>query len=1691
MSTLFPRGLLLSLAAALMLLAPMMSSGQTPPPYEGFKFDSVFHFGAHFNGPTQVKLAKDTLHLDFTQTYRGPSSLRSIRNSAFWHAYGTDERWVDSLNKIYYDSCAKLNFKLIYAPGDILDLTMALRGAENYFGVQDPADHLSDFMIHGTPASNDTIPHYYVWGGRFPKSSAPSDLTMAERPRYTDKGLIRNSFFSRLGYPDSSNYFDLTITMKASSMDLSALGQNDVIAYVLLSRRDTAGQNRPNTCHCNFYTRFDSIAITKAMYLDNVRSPLDPVSGYRDVTLTFTFPTGSVTSPRNIRIVPTTGDTVLAVGGGDVLSHYQPPEESWFGWGAPNGTGTREERFCAKLWDSLKAINVLTANSWSAGTTAEESDFYYSVHTKQVAEITFLRGRVTGHLYDLARRNDPKLDSLINLSIDSVLADAALDTLLMRVGVIDEAVVNRYPGYRMMASKIERRILGQRPNDTRGLWSNPIGNYGTFRIHVGDLDTTDIKMVHMMATQAYHMEKAIPIRYANPDSMAESSINSYYEMALKDDTLQVRTGGVVTRVDTVRNRFIRGNSGPDYNSYTLANQAALSLGQAELTDGVTAARTRFNYVGRPTPSYPVYDVVQVHGWLGLGPLTGHFPNGWRPTTPEEITAQSWLALHCGVDGIVFSDFTYDGAEFGVMHWLTGDHTTEYDTMSARHISQRWSPSSTWQLPKMWLGFNTRFNAVKSVIDTFQTLILPVYNKLDHNGTRMELQNTAQLFRDMPMLDTVKTEKAQQFVQSPLKGAGTYDARDKSYMEITHFRPGPQLSAEAAAGVQYLMFTNRRCWPVDFKTYNAAVVSRFDSIARWDNLAGIHCSTSGLGNIDVRRPVIVLKNTSGVIADSFKIQRVGSTIVRTVAVGSTVVLDWLTPGWGSLYKITPIPAGVSTLGTAYNNAVRAENPSTDQTQRDRIVVYERDSTIYLRTMDSNGIWSGEWMVSDPADTARTTGTPVKRKADNINPAVATVRNGNSCLVVWERRDSAGNASAEAAYFNARPTRGTTLPTKTFLRLGAQRVPFGGNNLTPAVTGADSGYVVAWAAPKPGIEVVAVRDKANPTLAADVSNVGVVFAPNVTVAYRTNMGTVNVTLDSLCLFPTLAYKRNFSLMPNTFTSFHFVHMAFQQGMAAGPFIMYKMIGAKFGGAGKPVLALTEPIEHVSRNLPSCSFYHPSIAVDSFRIAVAFESMNFLRNLVGFAPTPRRAVTLRVRDLITPTGGRVGMMWNTPAYYWGDSAADHMWPSLTEFPNIRSSWLAQRPEGALAWMRTPGPSGTSQQRFYRYGEKMSAVLPNGKYPTMMLAPFDCVTPLAASGTFYRGDDPVKFQRTRKLGGTGWYYPGVVENVPKNTSSLFLGASQPKGQILGFTAFGNYAPLPGATCSLPALIGGIRWYLDELGNGTVTTTPASSSTSGATQPPIGLPTSFFRAPDTLGTTMLDTVAKAWEITRTAPFTADTIVKVRRVLWGTDSLYYWLNGSPYDTTTGTPANIYTRLELVRASDDSLLWSSDTVSARGVGVRVLEEDVEIPVNTYANDTTPVYVRMRMYPTRYLEYDLSGGFSFEEDTTMSMVAKVVRYQGRERERTDAAVAGARMALTVVPNPLRAEGELRLRLPAAGLVSVRIFDMMGRLVRTLPEFTIAYPGDYSVKLDLEGLVSGRYSVQVESGGERGATQFAIVR
>jgi hypothetical protein len=86
--------------------------------------------------------------------------------------------------------------------------------------------------------------------------------------------------------------------------------------------------------------------------------------------------------------------------------------------------------------------------------------------------------------------------------------------------------------------------------------------------------------------------------------------------------------------------------------------------------------------------------------------------------------------------------------------------------------------------------------------------------------------------------------------------------------------------------------------------------------------------------------------------------------------------------------------------------------------------------------------------------------------------------------------------------------------------------------------------------------------------------------------------------------------------------------------------------------------------------------------------------------------------------------------------------------------------------------------------------------------------------------------------------------------------------------------------------------------------------------------------------------------------------------------------------------------------------------------------------------------------------------------------------------------------VTPNPLNPAGVLTIRTTIPGPVKVRMFDIQGRLVRTLLEAPFIPAGTRELMIDGRGerggvLVSGVYFYRVETAGGVVTGRIAILK
>lgn len=1677
---LFALGLLITLLSTSTVLAQV--------PYHGFQrfdpgSDTTFPIGVH-GAKARIGLLKGALHIDYIQLYGEECNLSHL-DSATWHGLSFEDSVTHAQDRDFYRAAYDTGMKVVTSPCSVAELFDDCVALENYYGWNaDTVDAVgftdpgyippggiwrNDSLFFATMARYDTLPNRRFFGATFLTQYLHGDTLMAGGSKHTYTGLhTARNWYSRFGKPDSSSYFDVALTLKANGDSLNRpippIADTAVIAYALLYRRDTSGQWRNDTisdCGCNFYYPMRKYAITKSLYLNNDSSRLDPNTGYKEFTYTLQFldsiyGTGyPVTVQRwHSSIV----DTIYRPGGPG--SHrYNPVGRSPLPSGAGNDTAQRCGSYCTRLLAALKAQGMLPPTAFNREDAVEGSDFYVDIYTTRVVPVTFLKAIVSNHVTSSVKNN--VLDGVIQAAIDSIHADTmragrtmALEPMLWRYGIRDEPYLERFLSYRLLSSKVQRAVLARDTNDRRGIWCNPIGESSSLRAYSGDLDSTDIKMVQMVADQQYNISGALPIRYANIDSMSAVANGSFYRLTTQD---------AVIGSDTVRYRFTMGNSAPDYNYYTLRNQGALSIKVAQITEAVDVARNRFSRLG--AAPYPVYYVSQVQGKLAD---TTHFESDWRPTTPEEITVQPWLALTCGVDGLVFSDFQYYYPELGVMHGSSDSATMsrytnrEYDSLLSGDPRDAGKPG----LPRMWLGFGTRLAAVKSITDALHDRILPVYRFLGRSPARISMHDTTQTLAAMPLVDSLFAEQARRYT-TPFTDSTAFDARSRTYMDLAVFQPGRYLPSDTASGARYLIVVNRRCWPIDTAVYSDSSTQVLDRFARWDTLAGIHHGTHGLGNIDVRRPVIVLKQSTEVIADSFRVAKVGdSSWNAVVAPGERLNLDWLKPGSGEMYRITPVRHGVSPFGTTWNNAVRSV-ALTDSARGSQMIVYERDSIVYAMTMDSAGRWLREFRISDSIDA-----TPAGRTAYDMFPTIAPVRNGTAWLCAWERYDiSTGKTTVEARYWPSFPHPDSMSLSLRVLALAAARSITGGYHMAPAVTGTDSGFVVAWASPDTGITAVAIPNHAA-FKSADISS-GFTSLGRVTFLAITYN-------DSLCQYPTLAYVPNYNGIGQI------VHLAWQQNYSAGKEIFYRQLLARFPATGKATLSAATNIEDVNVGMGGCQFVNPCIAADSVRVGVAFQSIWPTYRGKGTPSGGVSVITLRFRDSTSLKGG-----WHTAAYYWGDDTSWYERPTMTEFPVAPRSALTGaggKPEGALSWFRVKGDSsaaGTNQIYFYRFGKNSVNRVREGGHPSLTQVPFRSTAPyMAQSSLLYRGAYAASFlARTAYSTASDAYIDGILMNHPSNPDTNFTAIAGGSirlftGKTLRTVMTGRY-PATGP-CDRPSFSGGIGFAAMGLPG---VLYPSPDVTVGPDLPP-----SYFTPPE--GTTFTETLEDASGISRTSSFPAGpSPVTIRRLVIGSNQLVNWLNTEPYDSIAGEPANLRTHLELLRGSDSAVLWRGDTVEARAVADSTYDDLVSVPVQI-APPGTSVFIRLMMTPNNGLAdtaYDVSAGFYNETDSTEPGFLKLVGFDGSR------GVAGERGALSmmIVPNPTRSTAEVRVTTTEAGVLEVGIYEMLGGLVKSLPPVSIAHPGAYAARVDAGALAGGSYTIHARMNGHGVSGRLVVVR
>jgi hypothetical protein len=84
----------------------------------------------------------------------------------------------------------------------------------------------------------------------------------------------------------------------------------------------------------------------------------------------------------------------------------------------------------------------------------------------------------------------------------------------------------------------------------------------------------------------------------------------------------------------------------------------------------------------------------------------------------------------------------------------------------------------------------------------------------------------------------------------------------------------------------------------------------------------------------------------------------------------------------------------------------------------------------------------------------------------------------------------------------------------------------------------------------------------------------------------------------------------------------------------------------------------------------------------------------------------------------------------------------------------------------------------------------------------------------------------------------------------------------------------------------------------------------------------------------------------------------------------------------------------------------------------------------------------------------------------------------------------LGVKVYPNPVKALSVIRYSLPAEGKVSLQLYDISGRLVKTLVNED-KKPGSYSITLNTKILSAGVYFIFLQTESKRIIERLVIIK
>jgi hypothetical protein len=120
--------------------------------------------------------------------------------------------------------------------------------------------------------------------------------------------------------------------------------------------------------------------------------------------------------------------------------------------------------------------------------------------------------------------------------------------------------------------------------------------------------------------------------------------------------------------------------------------------------------------------------------------------------------------------------------------------------------------------------------------------------------------------------------------------------------------------------------------------------------------------------------------------------------------------------------------------------------------------------------------------------------------------------------------------------------------------------------------------------------------------------------------------------------------------------------------------------------------------------------------------------------------------------------------------------------------------------------------------------------------------------------------------------------------------------------------------------------------------------------------------------------------------------------------------------------------------------------------------------------------------------VGGVFTFVGGQTVWYLAG---YADRSIVGVSVAPRGTSFSLMCAPNPALMRADVRFALPAAGPVTLAMFDLAGRRVSTLIDRKILSAGPHSTPLLTRGMKAGLYFARLEFGSQVATQRVEVIR